>query len=187
MPVQTSLNIVTLVMCIITLAMATTALLPQIKMGLVFLRDLVLWSVLFGFLAVVGFFGWIRLHEIRNGERETASPVLELPIVPEEAVNETETSITSIREPIPVERYLPPLDITKTSAHRLPEDVRADSSRADPQPSNRIRANRSPPSSTRRTSVRPVYRTDGNRSARSWPLRPIFYEKRYPSGAITSR
>lgn len=72
MPLQVGLNIVTLVMCIITLAVATTALLPQIKAGLVLLRDLVLWSLLACFLGFVGFYGWARLVEIKS--QDTAPP-----------------------------------------------------------------------------------------------------------------
>lgn len=63
MSVQSGLNIVTLVMCIITLAMATAALMPQIKLGLVILRDGLLWATLLGVVGFVGFVGWSRLLE----------------------------------------------------------------------------------------------------------------------------
>lgn len=66
MPLQVVLNIVTLVMCIITLSVATAALLPQIKAGLVLLRDLLLWTSLAGFLGFVGIYGWARLVEIKS-------------------------------------------------------------------------------------------------------------------------
>lgn len=72
MSVQVGLNLVTLVMCIITLAMATAALMPQIKAGLVLLRDLVLWGILVGVLVMVGFVGWMRLIEIRRERQQTA-------------------------------------------------------------------------------------------------------------------
>jgi hypothetical protein len=73
MNIQFGLNIVTLVMCIITLTMATAALMPQIKMGLVILRDGLLWSILLGIVCFVGFIGWTRLHEVRleRSQRES--------------------------------------------------------------------------------------------------------------------
>ncbi len=71
MSVQVGLNLVTLVMCIITLAMATAALMPQIKAGLVLLRDLMLWGILVGVLVLVGFVGWKRLIELRREQQES--------------------------------------------------------------------------------------------------------------------
>lgn len=77
MPLQVVLNIVTLVMCIITLAVATTALLPQIKAGLVLVRDLLLWTMLAGFLGFVGLYGWVRFIEIRSEGATTKGELLE--------------------------------------------------------------------------------------------------------------
>lgn len=178
MPVQMTLNIVTQVLCIITLALAITALLPQIKLGLVFLRDLVLWALLFGFLAMVGFFGWIRLHEIRTGERQVASPVLEIPRIPDEALNETLTSKPSQVEQLSTEPYVPPLDITKTTTQRLRSNPRS-----NPQLENSFRANRSANAMRHETSTRgrAAYRSDSQR------IRPVRYDMRYVDRRITSR
>jgi len=67
MSVYTGLNVVTLVMCIITLAMATAALMPQIKLGLLILRDGLLWATLLGIVGFVGFVGWSKFIETRQG------------------------------------------------------------------------------------------------------------------------
>jgi|GEM_PF-3955741 len=183
MPVQMSLNIVTQVLCIITLALAITALLPQIKLGLVFLRDLVLWALLFGFLAVVGFFGWIRLHEIRTGERQVASPVLEIPRIPDEALNETQTSNVSQQvEPLSTEPYVPPLDIT--SIPRQSRSTSQPNSRSNqPPPSNGFRANRSA------NSMRLVPRSRSRTAPRSdlQRVQAVRYDRRYVDIRTTAR
>lgn len=65
-PFYVGLNVVTLIMCILTLTMATAALMPQLKYGLVLLRDGLLWTILLGVLLTVAFIGWSRLHEARQ-------------------------------------------------------------------------------------------------------------------------
>jgi hypothetical protein len=63
MSVHDGLNVVTLVMCILTLSMATAALLPQIKQGLLLLRDGVLWTLLVSVVALTAYVGWSRFSE----------------------------------------------------------------------------------------------------------------------------
>ena len=64
--IQNGLNLVTLVMCIVTLTLATAALMPQLKQGLLMVRDGLLWALLIGVVGVVGFVGWGRLYEVRQ-------------------------------------------------------------------------------------------------------------------------
>lgn len=80
MPLYVGLNIATLVMCVITLTLATAALMPQIKQGLQLLRDGLLWALLLGVIAFVGFIGWGRLFELRQGEMTptTDAPLAEM-------------------------------------------------------------------------------------------------------------
>ena len=113
MSVQLSLNVVTLVMCVITLSMATAALMPQIKAGLLLLRDLLLWTLLVGILGFVTFWGWFRLHQIRS-EGSPSPPVLELPqLLPETTTN----SKTPAQE---VDASDLPLDFSSQSYQPLP-------------------------------------------------------------------
>ncbi len=69
-----SLNVVTLIMSVVTLTMASLALMPQIKQGLTVLCDSVLWAVLLGIVITVGVIGWIRLVEVqqRHASEDTA-------------------------------------------------------------------------------------------------------------------
>ena len=82
MPLQVGLNLLTLAMCVITLTLATAALMPQITHGLRLLRDGVLWAILLGIIAFVGVVGWSRLYEIRteagHKENKAASVLREL-------------------------------------------------------------------------------------------------------------
>ena len=64
---QIGLNIVTLVMCVVTLAMATAALMPQIQHGLKLLRDGLMYATFAGVLGMVGFVGWSRFW--KNGRK----------------------------------------------------------------------------------------------------------------------
>lgn len=64
--IQNGLNLVTLVMCIVTLTLATAALMPQLKQGLIMIRDGLLWALLIGVVGVVGLVGWGRLYEVRQ-------------------------------------------------------------------------------------------------------------------------
>ncbi len=66
MTIPESLNVVTLIMCVVTLTIASLALIPQIKLGLTILRDSVLWAVLFGIVIAVGVMGWMRLVEAQQ-------------------------------------------------------------------------------------------------------------------------
>ncbi len=66
MTIPESLNVVTLIMCVVTLTMASLALMPQIKQGLTVLRDSVLWAVLLGIVITVGVIGWIRFVEVQG-------------------------------------------------------------------------------------------------------------------------
>lgn len=68
MTIHESLNLVTLIMCVVTLTMASLALLPQIKQGLTILRDSVLWAVLLGIVIAVGVIGWNRLVSAQQGQ-----------------------------------------------------------------------------------------------------------------------
>jgi len=79
MTLQIGLNIVTLIMCILTLAMASAALLPQIKQALLMLRDGLLWLILIGVVGFVGIIGWGRLFQARrqNAQYEPAPVVVE--------------------------------------------------------------------------------------------------------------
>ena len=70
MDIQFNLNIVTLLMCVITLAMAIAALMPQIKTALGLLRDGLMWATLFGVIGFVGFVGWVRFAEARKARSE---------------------------------------------------------------------------------------------------------------------
>ena len=82
-PFQVGLHLVTLVMCILTLTMATAALMPQIKAGIVLLRDGLLWAILIGILSFIGFVGWVRLHESRQRTADDPSilePVSQSPL-----------------------------------------------------------------------------------------------------------
>ncbi len=74
MTIHESLNVVTLIMCVVTLTMASLALMPQIKQGLTVLCDSVLWAVLLGIVITVGVIGWIRLVEVqqRHASEDTA-------------------------------------------------------------------------------------------------------------------
>ena len=74
MTIPDSLNVVTLIMCVVTLTMASLALMPQIKQGLTVLCDSVLWAVLLGIVITVGVIGWIRLVEVqqRHASEDTA-------------------------------------------------------------------------------------------------------------------
>ncbi len=79
MPLYIGLNVVTLVMCIVTLTMAVAALMPQIKQGLQLLRDGLLWALLLGIIAFVGFIGWGRLFELRHQTTQaTEDPLAEI-------------------------------------------------------------------------------------------------------------
>ena len=66
MELQNGLNVATLIMCLVTLTMASAALVPQIKQGLVMLRDGLLWAILLGIIGMVGFIGWGRLQDMRQ-------------------------------------------------------------------------------------------------------------------------
>ena len=66
MSLQVGLNIVTLIMCILTLAMASAALMPQIKQALALLRDGLLWLMLISVIVFVGIVGWGRLLQARR-------------------------------------------------------------------------------------------------------------------------
>ena len=74
MTIPESLNVVTLIMCVVTLTMASLALMPQIKQGLTVLRDSVLWAILLGIVIAVGVTGWIRFVEVqqRHTSEDTA-------------------------------------------------------------------------------------------------------------------
>lgn len=82
MELQNGLSIVTLIMCIITLTMATAALMPQIKQGLVMLRDGLLWAILLSILGTVGFVGWTRLGEARQRHAAAMDVEFTEPVVP---------------------------------------------------------------------------------------------------------
>lgn len=77
MTIPESLNVVTLIMCVVTLTMASLALMPHIKQGLTFLRDSVLWAVLLGIVISVGVIGWMRLVEVR--QRHTSEETADEP------------------------------------------------------------------------------------------------------------
>lgn len=72
---QVGLNLVTLVMCVLTLTMATAALMPQLKQGLILLRDGLMWTLMLGVVLTVAFVGWSRLLEVQNGRDESSPPV----------------------------------------------------------------------------------------------------------------
>ena len=72
---QIGLHTATLLMCLITLIVATTALLPQIKQGLAILRDVFLWVALIGIVGFVGFVGWERLLHERMGNPEDVDTI----------------------------------------------------------------------------------------------------------------
>lgn len=73
MSFQVGLNLVTLVMCILTLTMATAALMPQLKQGLVLLRDGLMWTLMLAIILTVAFIGWSRLLEVHHVGRDEAS------------------------------------------------------------------------------------------------------------------
>lgn len=87
MSFQVGLNIATLVMCLITMAMASAALMPQMKRGLIILRDGLLWGLAVGTVGLVAFVGWMRLHEARQRRAQPESgmtlvqPSIELGLV----------------------------------------------------------------------------------------------------------
>ena len=77
MTIHESLNVVTLIMCVVTLTMASLALMPQIKHGLTVLCDSVLWAVLLGIVIIVGVMGWMRLVEAQ--QRHTSESAVHEP------------------------------------------------------------------------------------------------------------
>jgi hypothetical protein len=74
---QESLTLLTLVMSLVALTMATLALMPQIKDGLVILRESVLWGVLLAIIVAVGFMGWNRFREARLRRSRTTDVSVE--------------------------------------------------------------------------------------------------------------
>lgn len=134
MTVQFGLNIVTLVMCIITLTMATAALMPQIKMGMVILRDGLLWALLLGIVGFVGFVGWTRLHEKRSGEKPTIDALSFVEdssdfsqSSPRQEVPEYRPAIDSVFDDLRIEsdQYQPP---SRSMSERPNRDVRTGTS-----------------------------------------------------------
>ena len=74
MSIHAGLNVVTLVMCIITLIVATAALMPQIKQGMALIRDGLLWASLISVVLFIGLVGWSRLWQSVLEPRPTVSP-----------------------------------------------------------------------------------------------------------------
>lgn len=150
MSVQVGLNLVTLVMCIITLAMATAALMPQIKAGLVLLRDLALWGILVGVLVMVGFVGWVRLIEVRRERQQTAETTegqfpADDSLLGSPSIRRQLESLRDGRDPAP--RRGAPKDLLET--YRFPD--RNQNPAQDSTPNPVFRANRS---SVRRPAFR---------------------------------
>ena len=71
MTFHVGLNIVTLIMCAVTLTIASLAVLPQIKLGLLILRDSILWTALLGIVVAVGAVGWKHFHDAQQRRTET--------------------------------------------------------------------------------------------------------------------
>ena len=88
MTFQVSLNIATMIMCVVTLTVASLALMPQIKQGMVIVRDTVLWVVLLAIVAVVGVVGWSRLHQAQQRRAGPASA--QQPGWPEHGISATD-------------------------------------------------------------------------------------------------
>ena len=96
MTVQVVLNIVTLIMCILTLAMASAAMMPQIKQALALLRDGLLWLILVSVIGVVGAIGWSRLMQARQRTQPEEVPAV-LSVLP--ARNDVEQRAPAIPAP----------------------------------------------------------------------------------------
>lgn len=64
MTLQVGLNLVTMTLCIVTLAMATAALAPHLKQAVVLLRDGLLWLTLLAVVGGVAAVGWGRFFKI---------------------------------------------------------------------------------------------------------------------------
>lgn len=120
MILQIGLNIVTLVMCVLTLTMATAALMPHLKQAIVMLRDGLLWLTLLAVVGGVAVVGWGRffsvyasLHDKDGGVVESSSvrlpPAMVNPAAsePQQATlgnGKTETSGASLMIPPPSAR-----------------------------------------------------------------------------------
>lgn len=171
MTVQFGLNIVTLVMCIITLTMATAALMPQIKMGMVILRDGVLWALLLGIVGFVGFIGWTRLHEKRMErlplEENATTELVDYSLAPTQRVPRYRSEHVEQNRP----KYERPL-----------EPIRDDSGSSFEQYFESLDVSIAP---VRRPAGNPVrFRPNRSGQVRSSsenvvPLQPVFYENSY--------
>ena len=101
---QIGLNIVTLVMCVLTLAMATAALMPQIQHGMRLLRTGLMYSTFAAVLGIVGFVGWSRFLELRAErlEQEATSTTSFYDLQSAPAVPQTIVREPTIQQPDPV-------------------------------------------------------------------------------------
>ena len=133
MPLYVGLHIVTLVMCVVTLTLAVAALMPQLKLGLMLLRDGLLWALLLVIIAFVGFVGWGRLFELRNPDMSqrpdtslgevfdfglTSEPELDPLPLPSAQDEVREVRMQQPIETIPVvqvSEFIPRMKVTSTS------------------------------------------------------------------------
>ena len=77
MTLQIGLNIVTLVMCVLTLTMATAALMPHLKQAIVMLRDGLLWLTLLAVVGGVAVVGWGRFFAVYASLHDKDAGVVE--------------------------------------------------------------------------------------------------------------